>query len=317
MTYGRGFPRAACALCLAFPLLFTLLMPPAQAAPKKMTAAKSTAPVVSRSKNVHAATVVSIDDSAVHVTLDDGATLDAEIRPSSLFLINGLIADPSGFRPGAKALLRTRTRASDGVVSVVMLCDPATEAAIDAYRRKPLVGQVVSMDEKTLVVQPERTPTTPLTLHVTAKTVYRKGGADTAAAAFPVGSGVTVITRGLPSGLLMASIVSDNSADALAEKTTLKPISLVGTAVDVQPDKGLLTLAPKTKPRQTIAVVDATKIKVEKTEAMLRQITPGMRVSARLSRQKDADGHVIATSLSAYSITPKPPRKKAIATKTP
>jgi hypothetical protein len=118
--------------------------------------------------------------------------------------------------------------------------------------------------------------------------------------------------------LLMASIVSDKVSDANSEKTILKPISLVGTAVDVQPDKNLITIAPKTKPRQTVAVVDATKITLEKTPGTLRQITPGMRVSARLGHEKDAGGHAVATSLSAYPVLPPKARKKVTATtKTP
>jgi hypothetical protein len=160
-------------------------------------------------------------------------------------------------------------------------------------------------------VQPNGPSAMPLTLHVTAKTLYRKAGADAEAAAFAVGAPVSVIARGLPSGLLMASIVSDKIGDAIAEKAALKPVSLVGTAVAVQSDQGLLTLAPRTRPRQTLAVVDATRIKVETAEATLAQILPGMRVSARLSRQKDASGHVIAASLSAFSIKSKPAKKTA------
>ena len=314
MTHKWVSARVACALSL---VPAVLLAPTACAAPQKLSAAKAAAPEAPHSKNVHPATLVSIDDTTVHVTLDGGDTLDAEIRPSSAFLIGGMEASPSDFKPGARVLLRTRTRASDGTVSVVMLSDPATSAAIETYRRRPLVGHVVTVEEKTLVVQPSGTPSTPVTLHVTPKTVFRKGGADATAAAFPVGSGVSVITRGLPSGLLMASIVSDRVADAQAEKSALKPVSLVGTAVEVQEDKGLLVLAPKTKPRQTVAVLDTTKIKVEKTDAMLHQITPGMRVSVRLGRQKDADGHSVATSLSAYTLTPKPLHKKTVPAKKP
>lgn len=306
----------ALALCLGLPLSLNAVT--ARAAPKAASVSKTTALPVSHSKNVHLATLNTVDDSGVHVTLDDGTTLDAEMRPSSLFLVNGLAANATDFKPNTRVVLRTRTRASDGVVSVVMLCDLQTAASIEAYRRKPVVGKVVSADEKTLVVQPEGASAVPLTLHITAKTTYRKGGEDATAAAFPAGSPVAVITRGLPSGLLMASIVSDRSADAISEKAALKPISLVGTAVMVDADKGLLTLAPKTKPRQTIAVVDATKIKVEKADATLREVLQGMRVSARIGHMKDADGHMIATSISAFPLLPKSLHKKApVAAKTP
>lgn len=312
MTFGRV--PFLCALCLALALP---LSAPAPVQAKPSPTAKPSPLTLSKSKNVHAAVFASSDANAVHVTLADGSALDAAIHPSSLFLQDGISVSTSQFQSGTKVILRTRTRASDGSLSVVMLCDLATAAAIETYRHKPLVGHVVSADDKTLVVQPDGSANTPLTLRVTAKTLYRKNGADATAAAFPAGAAVAVVARGLPSGLLMASIVSDSSSDALGEKSALKPISLVGAAVDVEPDKAILTIAPKTKPRQTVAVTDATKIKVDKTEATLQEITQGMRVSARLGHQKDADGHLIATSLSAYPVLPKPAHRKPTAPKSP
>ncbi len=275
----------------------------------KPAAPKAAAPV-SHSKNVRTATVVSADEQAVHLTLADGTALDAELRPSSLFLKGGVAVKPTDFGAGAKVVLRTRTRASDGAVSVVLVCDPQTATAIDAYRRRPLTGRVQSEDDKYWVIKPEGTAdSTPLTLHVTAKTAYRKGGADATAAAFPVGAAVTVVTRGLPSGLLMASIVTDSAADAATTKAALKPVSLSGVAVEVHVDTGLLTIAPRGKPRQTVAVTDATTIKVRKVGAALQDVKPGMRVTARLSHQKDDAGHFLATSLSVYDGSVVPLKK--------
>ena len=62
-------------------------------------------------------------------------------------------------------------------MSVVLLCDPASAAALDAYRKKTLVGTVQTLDDKTLVVKPSGGGT-PLTLRLTAKTLFRKAGAD-------------------------------------------------------------------------------------------------------------------------------------------
>lgn len=313
MVFGRFCTSRRPALGLGAALLWLGVVGSVGAKP---AVPKASAPV-SHSKSVKTATVVSSDDQAVHLTLADGTAMDAELRPSSLFLKGGVVAKPTDFGAGAKVIVRTRTRASDGAVSVVLLCDPATAAAIDAYRRKPLAGRVQSEDDKYWTVKPEGTADpTPITLHVTPKTTYRKNGADTAAAAFPVGAAVTVVTRGLPSGLLMASIVSDSTADAATTKAALKPVSLSGLAVDVQPDKSLLTIAPKGKPRQTISVTDATRIKVRKQDAVLKDITPGMRVSARLSRKKDGEAFPVATSLSAYDSAPAA-HKRTTASKAP
>lgn len=312
MSYARVRSRAPLALRLSAALLCALGSCPAGAKP----AAPKAPPPVTHSKNVRPVTVVSVDEQAVHLTLADGTALDAELRPSSLFLKGGVAVRPTDFGAGTRAIIRTRTRASDGAVSVVLLSDAATAAAIDAYRRKPLAGRVKSQDDKYWVIKPEgAADATPLTLHVTAKTAYRKNGAGADATAFPVGSSVTVITRGLPSGLLMASVISDSTADAAKTQAALKPVILSGAAAEVQPDKGLLTIVPRSKPRQTIAVTDATRIKIRKEGATFGDVKIGMRVTARLSHEKDSAGHLIATSLSVYdeSVTPlkKPRPKKA------
>ena len=291
-------------------------------------AAKTTAPAraaasplrgaSTHSKNVQSVVVTSVDADTLHVTRADGTTLDADIKPGSVFLRNGVSVAPADFPAGTKAWLRTRTRASDGAVSVVMLSDEASAAAIDAYRKKALIGHVVSVSDKDMVVKPDTGPSaTPLTLHVTAKTKFRHGGADAAATSFSVGAPVAVVTRGLPSGLLMASIVSDTTADAAQEKAAAKTTSVSGRAADVQADKGLLRIVPKTKPAQTVAVTDTTRIKVRKMDAALKDITPGMRVTAHLSHQKDSAGHPLAVSLAAYDAAAPAAKKRAASKSAP
>ena len=175
-------------------------------------------------------------------------------------------------------------------MSVVMLCDAASAEALDAYRKKTLVGTVQSLDEKTLVVKPAGGGT-PLTLRLTPKTLCRKGGADATAGAFAPGSSVAVITRGLPSGLLMAALVSDAPADAARERALLKPVRLSGHVLDVQPDQNLLTVAAlKPKGRRVIAVGPDTRIKVRKEDATLDDLKPGMRVAVRWAGRRTPPG---------------------------
>ena len=198
-------------------------------------------------------------------------------------------------------MVRTRTRASDGTVSLVLLCDPATAAVLDACRHHVLTGAVQSADERYLVVRPSAGGV-PVTLRVTPKTLYRNSGADVPASAFPAGAAVAVVCRGLPSGLLMAAVVSDRGADAVQERVILRPVVVSGTLAAVEPDRGLLVIAPRGKPRRTVAVGESTHVKVRKTEATLRDLTRGMHVTARLGPGKDAAGHPVALSLSAYDV---------------
>ncbi len=312
MTSAKAllFP-ALLSVSAALALLSSPLPADAQAAPVPKTAAPpltARTAALPRSKNVHSGTLASADDSTVTVTLPDSSALAADVKPSSVFLLNGISATPADFKPGMKVMLRTRAHASNDTNSVVLLCDLPSAQAIEAWRKKPLVGTLQSMGEKDLVVKPDGSAV-PVTLRLSPKTVYRKGGKDASAATFGVGAAVTVVTRGLPSGLLLATIVSDSNADAIAEKTALKPLTLSGRVTAVQAEQGLVTVAPKAKPSQTIAVTDATHVRVGKADASLKEVAVGMELRARLSRTPDAAGHLTATSVSASVAAPS--RKKA------
>lgn len=115
----------------------------------------------------------------------------------------------------------------------------------------------------------------------------------------------------------MAAVVSDSTPDLAGVKAARKTTALSGGASAIDIDKSLLHITPKTKPGQTVALTPATRIKVRKLDGTLKDITPGMHVSARLSAQKDADGHPIAISLSAYDAPLPMARKRAAGLKKP
>lgn len=270
-------------------------------------------PPASHSKNMSAVTVMSVGSDTVHVMLADGTGQEASVKSGSVFLVNGKMVMPSEFPVGGHAWLRTRTRASDGTLSVVLLSDAASEAALDMYRRQELTGRIVSRDDKTLVVKPNADAGgAVVSLHLTAKTVFRHNGAVSEVSAFALNASVAVQTRSLPSGLLMASVVSDSDTDLAKEKAARKTTGLSGSVSAVDLDKQLLRITPKTKPGMTVAVAQSTRIKVRKREGTLKDITAGMHVSARLSAQQDSEGHLVAASLSAYDAPLPMARKKAV-----
>ncbi len=288
---------------------------PVQTAPAKAAVPRLVLPAA-HSKNTLSVTVTAIDADAVHVTLADGTGVDAAIKRGSAFLVSGRLVASGEFPIGGQAWLRTRTRASDGTLSVVLLCDPASEAALDTYRKQALVGRIISLDDKTLVVKPGGDGgSTPVSLHMTAKTLFRHNGSESDAAAFSPDAPVAVQTRSLPSGLLMASVVSDSAADLAGTKAARKTTSLSGSASAIDLDKQTLRITPKTKPGQVVAVAQNTRTKVRKIDGTLKDITAGMHVSARLSAQKDAEGHPLAVSLSAYDAPAPLVKKKPMAVK--
>jgi len=311
----RALLLCALAVCFAGPTAHAQMPPRVQTAPAKAAAPRLVLPAT-HSKNTLPVTVTAIDADAVHAALADGTSVDAAIKRGSLFLVNGRLVAPSEFPIGGPSWLRTRTRASDGALSVVLLSDPASLAALDTYRKQVLVGRIVSLDDKTLVVKPGGdTNSTPVSLRLTAKTLFRQKGEEASASAFLPDSPVAVQARSLPSGLLMASVVSDSAADLAGTKASHKTTALSGSAAAIDLDKQQLRITPKTKPGQIVAVAQNTRIKVRKRDAALKDITVGMHVSARLSAQKDADGHPIAVSLSAYDAPAPSVRRRPIVMK--
>ncbi len=311
----RALLLCALAACFALPTARAQTPLPVPAVPAKAAAPRWVLPTA-HSKNTLSVLVTAIDADAVHVTLADGTLMDASIKRGSSFLVNGRLVSPGEFPLGGKAWLRMRTRASDGALSVVLLSDPASEAALDTYRRQPLSGRIVSVDDKTLVVKPSGDAgSAPVSFHLTAKTMFRHHGAESDASSFAPDTPVAVQARALPSGLLMAAVVSDSVADLAQTKAAHKTTSLSGSASAVDLDKRLLRITPKTKPGQMVAIAENTRIKVRKMDGTLKDITAGMHVSARLSAQKDAEGHPVAVSLSAYDAPVPLAKKKPMAVK--
>lgn len=311
----RALRLCAIAFCFAAPMAHAQTTTHSPLTPAKAAPAGLVSPTA-HSKNMLSVSVTQINADAVHAALPDGTTVEAAVKRGSVFLVDGRMVAPGEFPIGGQAWLRTRTRASDGALSVVLLSDPASQAALDTYRKQVLAGRIVSIDDKTLVVKPSSDAgSTLVSLHLTAKTLFRQKGAEVSASAFLPDSPVAVQTRSLPSGLLMAAVVSDSAADLAGTKAAQKTTSLSGSAAAIDLDHQLLRITPKTKPGQVVAVAQSTRIKVRKMAGALKDITVGMHVSARLSAQTDADGHPVAVSLSAYDAPVPLARRKPIVLK--
>ena len=254
-------------------------------------------------------TLISVSDRRVQAQDEAGRMLGLAVTPASWFLRRGLRVSAGDFTPGEAVVLRQRAGAG-GRAQVALLCDPESDAVMERYRRRPVVGTVVSQSARAWVVLPSDSPDgVPLTLPVSAQTKYRVGGAACGASAFGPGANVTVTTHGLPDGPLAAVSVSE-AADAPAPggEETRRAAFVSGTVLDVQPDAGVLTVQDKTGASQTVGVDGRTRVKVRRQPGTLADIAAGMRVSVRLGADVDAAGNAVAASVSA--LDPAPARKK-------
>jgi len=251
-----------------------------------------------------AVTIVAIGTCTVQVMGEDGRTETLAFGAASAFLRRGLLVRAGEFVPGETALLRRRMGAG-GVVQVGMLCDLDSAAVLEKYRSRPLTGTILSLSPQVWVVQPaDDADSVPLSLLVSVRTVFTAGEAPVTAAAFGPGASVTATTRGLPSGLLSLTSVSDAAASAgMVPEISHRAELASGLVTAIQ--FSAVTILDKAGISHTVAADGATRIKVRRQPATLADIAIGMRVSAWLGRREDASGNPIATSLSAYDAARK------------
>lgn len=249
-------------------------------------------------------TLLTVSAQTVQVQGEDGRALTLRLTPASLFLRRGLRAAASEFTPGETVLLRQR-RGTGGQAQVVLLCDPESAAAIDKYRHQPLRGTLLSATAGTLVVQPEGdADDVPLTLRLSPRTIYSASGVPVAPSAFGTGAQVTVTTRGLADGLLLAiSVMDAPTAAPPSEDKPRRAASVSGLVTDVQPDTGMLTVEDNAGASRVLAVDTRTRVEVRKQSAHLTDVVAGMHVSAWLGAEQDALGNPIATRVSATEAT--------------
>ena len=254
-------------------------------------------------------TLLSVGPGSLQVQGADGRAFAVKITSATWVLGRGLVVLPRELSPGETL----RVRLGHGVGGAALLvCDADTAAAIDAHRRRPLTGTVISAGSTVWTVQTADSDV-PLPVCVSARTTFRAGGAPVAASAFGAGAQVTITTRGLANGLLAALSVSEALPDAPGPAPeSITPRSVSGVVIEVRPDLGLLTLQDAAGTSRTVAVDAATRVRSGGQAASLGDLAAGMRVRVRLGAGQDAGGSLIAASVSASA--PKPPgkRKKAL-----
>lgn len=255
-------------------------------------------------------TLLSAGAGMFQVQDSNGRAFSLKTTPATWVLQRGLVVSPRDLTPGETLRVRLG-RGKAGTTTALLLCDAETADALDAHRRRPLVGTVVSADARVWTVQPSDGQT-PVPICLSAHTTFRAGGSQVGALAFGAGATVAITTRGLANGLLSAVSVSDANRDppgigGTGGEPSPRHGSASGVVVDVRADEGLITLQDSAGATRTIAVDAKTRVKMAGQAARLEDIAAGMRVRVWWSAADPASGPV-ATSISASA--PKAPMPK-------
>jgi len=250
-------------------------------------------------------TLLSVGSGVLQVQGADGRALAVKIAPTTWVLRRGLVALPRELSPGETLWVR-RGRGKEG--AALLVCDGETAEAIEAHRRRPLAGIVLSADGQVWTIQPADSAV-PLPVCLSPRTTFQAGGSPVPASAFGAGASVLITTRGLANGLLAAVAVSDAAPDGPGQTAepgarTPKGESLSGVVVEARPDLGLLTVQSAAGAARTVAVDAHTRVKSGGRAASLGDLAAGLRVRVRLGVGQDAAGNPVAASLSASAALP-------------
>lgn len=242
-------------------------------------------------------TLLSASPDALQVSGADGRALTVKITRATWVLRRGLVAPPRDLLPGQTLRVR-RGRGAGG--PALLVCDSETADALAAARGRPLSGTLLGVSGRVWTVQPDGGDV-PLPVLLSARTLFRAGGAASVAPAFGPGALVSVTTRGLANGLLAAVSVSDAPAaapDPDEDGRTPRPASLSGVVIEARPDLGLLTFQDAAGASHTVSV-GAAHVRSAGRAATLGDLQPGMRVRVRLGAGADAAGNPLAAGVSA------------------
>lgn len=253
-------------------------------------------------------TLLSVGPGALQVQGADGRAMALKVTATTWVLQRGLVALPRELSPGETLRVRMGRGQAGGSGAALLVCDSETADAIEAHRRRPLAGAILSADGKVWTVQPAD-GAVPLPVCLSPRTVFRAGGSPVPPSAFGAGASVLITTRGLANGLLSALSVSDAAPDAAGQaeangEGTPRSAWASGVVVEARPDLGLLTVGGAAGSPRTVAVDAATRVRSGGRAASLGDLAPGMRVRVRLGAGQDAAGHPVAASVSASDAKP-------------
>jgi hypothetical protein len=228
-------------------------------------------------------TVVAVDAATGTVRLapeKGGEAVAVLVKKTSRFGRMGKeTAGLQDFTAGDPIVARLSFRAEGGEVWLRELRDRASHEAYTRDRREICVGTVTQNGGDRLEVR--RADGGLLAFRVTGKSVSRKNGAAVPASAFAVGAPVAVQPRSLPSGDLMARVISDSAAD-IATVGMESRASWKGKIESVDAARNALVLRRDDGQAREVAVAADAKIARGKAPLAMKDLAPGLNVRIHL-----------------------------------
>ena len=268
-------------------MLPCVAQPPPNASVRSPKRVTKTAPRIVRG------TLVAVDKSTLLITIKDRFTNKKEytLSEKTRYSIAHKSVELTDLKLDTPVVLHLTHSRSTGSDLVNEMCDPGSWLWLDKQRKTTQSGTIAELNDQELIITVGGEK---VTYRHTSKTIWSKVGKTVAATDFKVGDSATVVPRALPSGGIMARIVTDSAANAVVEK---RRASRVHSGIVAAIDIGQKSVAIRDKNRilESFHFDETTTVWRSKKPAELSEIHPGMSIS--LYTKPGPDDRLVVTRI--------------------
>jgi Cu/Ag efflux protein CusF len=251
--------------------------------------------------------IAAMDRDAETITLKDksGKSTDYSFLTDKIKCLKAKrAAKLSDFKPGDTVVIHVRKSRKDNSYSITEIADPASWDWLTEMRRKLTTATITELDEESLAVTvgPDNLP---LSYVVSEKTRWMRNGKEATAADFKAGEKVSIVPRALPSGNIMASVVSDTQEGA-AQGKERKALSVHGVIKSLDPTAKKITLLTVAKDERTLRMADELEVHSGSKTLPLTALKTGQHINARVRHADMEEDTVYRITLETGSRTTAP-----------
>lgn len=256
---------------------------------------QSTPKGASRSANVQAGTITSVDPSAGTLVLKPKAGPDVtyHLTDKTHLLKEKKTVEATAFKTGDSVVVRFR-KSTAGPASLYDVADKASWEWLNRLRHETMAVTVVEVSDETLKAV-EGADMAEVDYRVTEKTSWQKAGKPAGAADFKAGDKVFVVPRLLPGGNVMATAVADSSAGAAVLKERAKT-TVSGTVKAIDHTKRLLQIRSAAGDDRDLVLAPDVVVRLGSKDVPITSVHSGQPVSVHLSRNSEND--VVASRIT-------------------
>lgn len=287
-----GLPHLLLLCLLPCSMLAQTEKPPTSSRPSSST---------STAKNVKNGTITAMDEESITLRAANAATTPYVLTEKTRYRKNRLDCELTDFKTGEAVVIKLRKVRNKDEYVVQEVNDKVSWDWISDLRKKTVQAVIKEIEETRLYVTVGK-EAVPMEYTTSAKTRWAKGNKDASPEDFKPGEKVTIVPRGLPSGNVMATIVSDSEQGAALTKERYTR-SVSGTIQMLDAAMKKITVLTPLKDTRLFAYTDQTEVRVLSKKVPLSTLRVGQKIAASLKKEEDTEETAYRINIDSKSIS--------------